>query len=140
MKCYVLYLGQDNPIQGYRMAGKQPSGERPGIAAEHDPTVCPGGQECQKHPGLYQDVASRSSFKFFSSQVIRSNPAYIMQVLQSEVCGQIDKINIRQHTAVYWENQLIMLEDREKSAKGQRPYMQYILHAAVLENLSYCML
>ena len=42
-----------------RVAGKMPGGKGPGGAgqqlAEHEPAVCPGGQEGQEHPGLYQE-------------------------------------------------------------------------------------
>ncbi|GAB0210307.1 mitochondrial enolase superfamily member 1 [Grus japonensis] len=41
-----------------RVAGKLPSRKGPGgigqQLAEYEPTVCPGGQEGQEHPGLYQ--------------------------------------------------------------------------------------
>ena len=41
------------------VAGKLPSGKGPEGAgrqpAEHEPAVCPGGQEDQRHPGLYQE-------------------------------------------------------------------------------------
>ena len=41
------------------VAGKLPGGKGPGGAgrqpAEHEPAVCPGGQEGQWHPGLYQE-------------------------------------------------------------------------------------
>jgi len=41
------------------VAGKLPKGKGPGDAcqqlAEHEPAVCPGGQEGQRHPGLYQE-------------------------------------------------------------------------------------
>jgi len=41
------------------VAGKLPSRKRPwgvgGQPAEHEPAVCPGGQEGQRHPGLYQE-------------------------------------------------------------------------------------
>ena len=40
-------------------AEKLPGGKGPGGAgrqtAEHEPAVCPGGQEGQQHPGLYQE-------------------------------------------------------------------------------------
>ena len=43
-----------------RVTGKLPGGkvswdvgQQP---AEHEPAVCPGGQEGQRHPGLYQEV------------------------------------------------------------------------------------
>ena len=42
-----------------RVAGKLPCGEGPWVVgrqpAEHEPAVCPGGQEVQRHPGLYQE-------------------------------------------------------------------------------------
>ena len=42
-----------------RVAGKLPKGKGPGGVgrqlAEHEPAVCPGGQEGQWHPGLYQE-------------------------------------------------------------------------------------
>ena len=42
-----------------RVAGKVPGGKRswgPGRhSTEHEPTVCPGGQEGQRYPGLYQE-------------------------------------------------------------------------------------
>jgi len=46
-------------------AGKLPGRKGPwGVGlqlAEHEPAVCPGGQEGQRHPGLYQEYnASRS--------------------------------------------------------------------------------
>ena len=47
-------------LQGWgRVAGKLPKGKGPWSAgqqlAEHEPAVCPGGQEGQQHPGFYQE-------------------------------------------------------------------------------------
>ena len=56
-------LGSQQPhamLQAWgRVAGKLPGGKGPwGVGrqpAEHEPAVCPGGQEGQWHPGLYQE-------------------------------------------------------------------------------------
>jgi len=41
------------------VSGKLPGGKRPwgvgGQPSELEPAVCPGGQEGQRHPGLYQE-------------------------------------------------------------------------------------
>ena len=62
-KCQVLHLGHNNPhdmLQAWGgVAGKLPGGKGPWDAgwqpAEYEPAVCPGGQEGQGHPGLYQE-------------------------------------------------------------------------------------
>ena len=62
-KCCVLYCGYNNPMQCYSLGeecleicpvqkGSWGVGRQP---AEHEPAVCPGGQEGQQHPGLYQE-------------------------------------------------------------------------------------
>ena len=56
-------LGSQQPhatLQAWgRAAGKLPGTKRPwGVGrqqAEHETAVCPGGQEGQQHPGLYQE-------------------------------------------------------------------------------------
>ena len=45
------------------VAGKLPGGNAPGVVgwqmAESEPAVCPGGQEGQRHPGLYQEYCGQ---------------------------------------------------------------------------------
>ncbi|KAJ7427317.1 hypothetical protein WISP_08139 [Willisornis vidua] len=60
-KCQVLYFGHNNSVQlcrlgecGWKLAQWKRTWECWPTAAEHEPEMCPGGQESQWHPGLYQ--------------------------------------------------------------------------------------
>ncbi|RMC12500.1 hypothetical protein DUI87_10018 [Hirundo rustica rustica] len=90
-KCRVLHFGHNNPLQRYRLGTvwlDSAQEERDlGVlvtAAEHEPAVCPGGQEGQWHPGLYQEWCGQEGqwhpglYQEWSREVIL--PLYLAQV------------------------------------------------------------
>ncbi|RMC06634.1 hypothetical protein DUI87_16072 [Hirundo rustica rustica] len=84
----ILHFGHNNPLQRYRL-GKvwldSAQEERElGVlvtAAEHEPAVCPGGQEGQWHPGLGQEWCDRSREVILPlySALVRPHPECCVQ-------------------------------------------------------------
>ncbi|RMB99712.1 hypothetical protein DUI87_23714 [Hirundo rustica rustica] len=74
-KCQVLQFGHNNPLQHYRLVWLDSAHEERNLgvlvtAAEHEPAVCPGGQEGQGHPGLYQEWCGQQEQGGHSSPVL----------------------------------------------------------------------
>ncbi|TRZ10901.1 hypothetical protein HGM15179_016203 [Zosterops borbonicus] len=81
-KCQVLHFGHNNALQCYRLGtvGLDSAQEERDLgvlvtAAEHEPAVCPGGQEGQWHPGLYQEWCGQQEQGGHSSPVLSTGEA-----------------------------------------------------------------
>ncbi|RMC22456.1 hypothetical protein DUI87_00770 [Hirundo rustica rustica] len=81
-KCQVLHFGHNNPLQCYRLGtvwldSAQEERDLGALvtAAEHEPAVCPGGQEGQWHPGLDQEWCGQQEQGGHSSPVLCTGEA-----------------------------------------------------------------
>ncbi|RMC06904.1 hypothetical protein DUI87_16354 [Hirundo rustica rustica] len=81
-KCQVLHFGHNNPLQHYRLGtvwldSAQEERDLGALvtAAEHEPAVCPGGQEGQWHPGLDQEWCGQQEQGGHSSPVLSTGEA-----------------------------------------------------------------
>ncbi|RMB92331.1 hypothetical protein DUI87_31204 [Hirundo rustica rustica] len=89
-KCRVLHFGRSNPLKRYGL-GKvwldSAQEERDlGVlvpVADHEPAVCPGGQEGQWHPGLDQEWCGQQEQGGHSSPVLGTGQASPLSIVSS---------------------------------------------------------
>ncbi|TRZ19430.1 hypothetical protein HGM15179_007670, partial [Zosterops borbonicus] len=81
-KYQILHFGHNNRLQRYRpgmvwLESAQAERDQGVLmtAAEHEPAVCPGGQEGQEHPGLYQEWCGQQEQGGHSSPVLGTGEA-----------------------------------------------------------------
>ncbi|TRZ25661.1 hypothetical protein HGM15179_001472 [Zosterops borbonicus] len=81
-KCRVLHFAHNNPLQRYKlgMVWLDSAQEERDLGvlvavAEHEPAECPGGQEGQWHPGLYQEWCGQQEQGGHSSPVLSTGQA-----------------------------------------------------------------
>ncbi|TRZ24656.1 hypothetical protein HGM15179_002358 [Zosterops borbonicus] len=71
-------------------------------AAEHEPAVCPGGQEGQWHPGLYQEWCGQQEQRGHSSPVLgtgEATPSVLCPVLGLQFRKDIEMLERVQRRA-----------------------------------------
>ncbi|RMC10266.1 hypothetical protein DUI87_13068 [Hirundo rustica rustica] len=111
-KCPVLHFGCNNPLQRYRLGTvwlDSAQEERDlGVlvtAADHEPAVCPGGQEGQRHPGLYQEWCGQQEQGGHSSPVLgtgQATPRVLCPVLAPQFRKDVEMLERVQRRQRGW--------------------------------------
>ncbi|RMC22385.1 hypothetical protein DUI87_00699 [Hirundo rustica rustica] len=112
-KCRVLHFGHNNPLQRYRLGmvwldSAQEERDLGALvtAAEHEPAVCPGGQEGQWHPGLDQEWCGQQEQGGHSSPVlslVRPNLEYCVQFWAPQFRNDVEMLErIKRKQQGWW--------------------------------------
>ncbi|TRZ20117.1 hypothetical protein HGM15179_006972 [Zosterops borbonicus] len=110
-KYQVLHFGHNNPLQFYRLGlvwldsaqAERDLGVL--VTAEHEPAVCPGGQEGQRHPGLDQEWCGQQEQGGHSSPVLgtgEGTPGVLCPVLGPQFREDIETLEHVQRRQRGW--------------------------------------